>query len=157
MRRLSQKCLRSNANLTRIRTNSMMPYAVLLTANITAAQSEKLVYTAFMHGLRTNPHMHSWVTRRELSRNIESALILAEPYEKEYGWQSSSQANGVTVNARIIASRSNRPANRSQDVCQKAVRDVNGENSALLGAQMSSDLVNCNGSLPRDFLDSITV
>ena len=29
------------------------------TANVTAAESEKLVYTAFMHGLRTNQHMHS--------------------------------------------------------------------------------------------------
>ena len=55
------------------------------TANITAAESEKLVYTAFMHGLCTNRHMHSWVTRCELSGNIESALELAEAYEKEYG------------------------------------------------------------------------
>ena len=60
------------------------------TANITAAESGKIVYTAFMHGLRTNRHMHSWVTRRELSGNIESALELATAYEKEYGWQSSS-------------------------------------------------------------------
>ena len=107
------------------------------TANITAAEIEKLVYTAFMHRLRKNRHMHSWVTRRELSGNIESDLKLAEAYEKEYGWQSSSRANGVTVNARIIAPRPNRPANRRPGVCQKAVCNVNGENSALLGAKMS--------------------
>ena len=89
-----------------------------------------------MQGFRTNQHVHSWVTRRELSgNNIESALGSAEAYEKEYEWQSSSQANGVIVNARIIAPpHPNRPANRSQ----KAVCNNNGENSALLGAQMSS-------------------
>ena len=70
------------------------------TANITDEQRTQLVYTAFVYGLRSNKHMHRWVSRRDTVGTIESALELAEAYEDEYGGESVLQSLPVTVNAR---------------------------------------------------------
>ena len=70
------------------------------TANIPDEQREQLVYTAFVYGLRSNTHMHRWVSRRDTVGTIESALELAEAYEDEYGPTSVLQSLPVSVNAR---------------------------------------------------------
>ena len=70
------------------------------TANIPDEQREQLIYTAFVYGLRSNRHMHRWVSRRDTIGTIESALELAEAYEDEYGPTSVLQSLPVSVNAR---------------------------------------------------------
>ena len=70
------------------------------TANIPDDQRTQLIYTAFVYGLRSNKHMHRWVSRRDKEGTIESALELAEAYEDEYGADSVLQSLPVTVNAR---------------------------------------------------------
>ena len=107
-------------------------------ADIAAPEKDKLMYTAFVHGLRNNRHMHQWVSQRETTGDIASALELAEAYEDEYGWQSVPRTSHVTVNARSIAPRRNRPAIRSPDVCQTPARSVSNGNSMSLGVQMNS-------------------
>ena len=71
------------------------------TANIPDDRRDQLVYTAFVYGLRSNKHMHRWVSRRDSAGTIESALELAEAYEDEYGNDTPVlQSMPVTVNAR---------------------------------------------------------
>ena len=70
------------------------------TANIPEHQREDLVHTAFVFGLRSNQHMHRWVTRHEKEATLEAALAAAEDYEDEYGSDIVFQSMPVSVNAR---------------------------------------------------------
>ena len=54
-------------------------------AALTERERERLAYTAFVYGLRSNKHMHHWVARRETHGTIRSALDVARAYEDEYG------------------------------------------------------------------------
>ena len=101
------------------------------TANMPYAERDKLVYSAFMHGLRSNKHMHRWVARRENRGTIDSALELAATYEDEFGASVTSQRPVVTVNTRSVAQRPTQSASSSPDVCQTSRRVSQGPHMPL--------------------------
>lgn len=66
-------------------------------------QREKLIYTAFVYGLRSDRRMHHWVARHERSGTINGALNIAEAYEDSDPCPAlPTPPRMVTVNARQI-------------------------------------------------------
>ena len=99
---------------------------VVNSADMSYEKRDKLVYTTFMQGLRSNQHMHRWVARREKRGTIDSALELAAMYEDEFGASVTSQPPVVTVNTRHVAQRPTQNASKSPDVCRTSRRVSQG-------------------------------
>ena len=123
------------------------------TANIPDDQRTQLVYTAFVYGLRSNKHMHRWVSRRDKVGTIESALELAEAYEDEYGPESVLQSLPVSVNARDSTGNSLAVAlpsanTKSAAVCVDAV-EIQGDTS--LAQQMTAGFQKMENQLTKQF------
>ena len=131
--------------------------AASYTANISEAKRVELIHTAFVFGLRNNPHMHRWVTKRELETTIESALEAAEAYEDEYGSEPVFQSMPVSVNTRdatgnplavALLGRDNTDT-QSKSVSVDAVQTV--ENDGSMQALMSTEFKQLKGHITQKF------